>query len=155
GRQDWEGDVDAAPVPADDWDAEIERAVERRLVQVMFTVPKERLRVVNGEDPDPDADPVTDAPWPDLHITPPTPAADRDPAPPLEVVSADEPVGRLSHSTDDSGRRSVGGVYVAEAVRFERPRGRVLRMVQSIERERPLSGGSRGSSGGDKSVRTV
>lgn len=31
----------------DDWD--IEKAIERRLVQVMFTVPKERLRVVNAE----------------------------------------------------------------------------------------------------------
>ncbi|KAK0627677.1 hypothetical protein B0T14DRAFT_141429 [Immersiella caudata] len=31
----------------DEWD--IERAVEQRLVQVMFTVPKERLRVVNAE----------------------------------------------------------------------------------------------------------
>ncbi|KAK6085487.1 hypothetical protein SCUP515_00594 [Seiridium cupressi] len=31
----------------DEWD--IEKAVENRLVQVMFTVPKERLRVVNGE----------------------------------------------------------------------------------------------------------
>ncbi|KAI0485277.1 hypothetical protein GGR56DRAFT_681459 [Xylariaceae sp. FL0804] len=33
----------------DDWDDDIERAVERRLVQVMFTVPRERLRVVNAE----------------------------------------------------------------------------------------------------------
>lgn len=31
----------------DEWD--IEKAIERRLVQVMFTVPKERLRVVNAE----------------------------------------------------------------------------------------------------------
>ncbi|KAJ4425163.1 hypothetical protein N0V82_000218 [Gnomoniopsis sp. IMI 355080] len=31
----------------EDWD--IERAVEQRLVQVMFSVPKERLRIVNGE----------------------------------------------------------------------------------------------------------
>lgn len=31
----------------DEWD--IEKAVERRLVQVMFTVPREPLRVVNGE----------------------------------------------------------------------------------------------------------
>ena len=31
----------------EDWD--IERAVEQRLVQVMFTVPKERLRVVNAD----------------------------------------------------------------------------------------------------------
>src|SRR5699024_8797999 len=30
-----------------DWD--IERAVEQRLVQVMFTVPREPLRIVNGE----------------------------------------------------------------------------------------------------------
>jgi hypothetical protein len=29
-----------------DWD--VEAAVERRVVQVMFTVPKEKLRVVNG-----------------------------------------------------------------------------------------------------------
>ncbi|KAI0598294.1 hypothetical protein F4775DRAFT_583866 [Biscogniauxia sp. FL1348] len=32
---------------AEEWD--IEKAVERRLVQVLFTVPKERLRVVNAE----------------------------------------------------------------------------------------------------------
>lgn len=31
----------------DEWD--VERAVEQRLVQIMFTVPKERLRVVNAE----------------------------------------------------------------------------------------------------------
>lgn len=31
----------------DDWD--IEKAVEQRLVQVMFSVPKERLRIVNGD----------------------------------------------------------------------------------------------------------
>uniref|UniRef100_A0A4E9D1Z2 Galactose oxidase n=1 Tax=Gibberella zeae TaxID=5518 RepID=A0A4E9D1Z2_GIBZA len=60
GRQDWEG---LGPIPRDammsggsgpepgtesDWD--IERAVEQRLVQVMFTVPRERLRVVNGNE---------------------------------------------------------------------------------------------------------
>ncbi|KAH6685712.1 hypothetical protein F5X68DRAFT_16516 [Plectosphaerella plurivora] len=32
----------------DDWD--IERAIEKRLVQVMFTVPKEKLRVVNADE---------------------------------------------------------------------------------------------------------
>ena len=32
----------------EEWD--VEAAVERRVVQVMFTVPRERLRVVNGED---------------------------------------------------------------------------------------------------------
>ncbi|OBR02812.1 hypothetical protein CH63R_14038 [Colletotrichum higginsianum IMI 349063] len=43
GRHDW--DVDQRSL--DEWD--IEKAVEQRLVQVMFTVPKERLRVVNAE----------------------------------------------------------------------------------------------------------
>lgn len=63
GRSAWDGD--GAPGPSssggggghghgagegwdeDDWD--IEKAVEQRLVQVMFSVPKERLRIVNGE----------------------------------------------------------------------------------------------------------
>ncbi|KAI2607307.1 uncharacterized protein GGS25DRAFT_514727 [Hypoxylon fragiforme] len=39
----------------EEWD--IEKAVERRLVQVLFTVPKERLRVVNAE---PDAESAVD-----------------------------------------------------------------------------------------------
>ncbi|KAL9065758.1 MAG: hypothetical protein Q9157_007368 [Trypethelium eluteriae] len=41
-RRGMEGDEDE-----DDWD--VEAAVERRLVQVMFTVPKQRLRVVNTD----------------------------------------------------------------------------------------------------------
>ncbi|KAI1342363.1 hypothetical protein F5Y15DRAFT_301467 [Xylariaceae sp. FL0016] len=41
---------DVAPADDDDeWENDIEKAVEKRLVQVMFTVPKERLRVVNAE----------------------------------------------------------------------------------------------------------
>ncbi|OHE94717.1 hypothetical protein CORC01_09934 [Colletotrichum orchidophilum] len=43
GRHDW--DIDQKSL--DEWD--IEKAIEQRLVQVMFTVPKERLRVVNAE----------------------------------------------------------------------------------------------------------
>ncbi|KAK4199437.1 hypothetical protein QBC40DRAFT_227902 [Triangularia verruculosa] len=42
-RQLWGGEGEGEG----DWD--IERAVEQRLVQVMFTVPKEKLRVVNAE----------------------------------------------------------------------------------------------------------
>ncbi|KAK0668707.1 hypothetical protein QBC41DRAFT_276292 [Cercophora samala] len=42
-RQSWGGEE----TQDGEWD--IERAVEQRLVQVMFTVPKERLRVVNAE----------------------------------------------------------------------------------------------------------
>ena len=39
---------DAVAHEADDEEWDIESAVERRVVQVMFTVPKEKLRVVNG-----------------------------------------------------------------------------------------------------------
>lgn len=39
---------DAVPHEADDEEWDIESAVERRVVQVMFTVPKVKLRVVNG-----------------------------------------------------------------------------------------------------------
>ncbi|KYK61390.1 hypothetical protein DCS_02532 [Drechmeria coniospora] len=58
GRHDWEEDAGGSAAAHEEpqqvkdmeneWD--IERAVEQRLVQVMFTVPKERLRVVNGDD---------------------------------------------------------------------------------------------------------
>ncbi|KAI9829103.1 MAG: hypothetical protein M1832_000126 [Thelocarpon impressellum] len=50
------GDVEGAgsAASADEWD--VEAAVERRVVQVMFTVPREKLRVVNGSGEDVDAD---------------------------------------------------------------------------------------------------
>ncbi|UNI16648.1 hypothetical protein JDV02_003068 [Purpureocillium takamizusanense] len=48
------GDDDDGAREKDEWD--IERAVEQRLVQVMFTVPKERLRVVNAAADDGDDD---------------------------------------------------------------------------------------------------
>ncbi|KAH7030858.1 uncharacterized protein B0I36DRAFT_322638 [Microdochium trichocladiopsis] len=43
------GGYQPARAPDDDEDWDIEKEVEKRLVQVMFTVPKERLRVVNAE----------------------------------------------------------------------------------------------------------
>lgn len=43
-------------MPYDDGDWDIESAVERRVVQVMFTVPRDKLRVVNGG---PDGDEVS------------------------------------------------------------------------------------------------
>ncbi|KAG6014902.1 hypothetical protein E4U54_004682 [Claviceps lovelessii] len=196
GRQDWEVEDQTGG----DWDTEIEKAVERRLVQVMFTVPKERLRVVNGaEDPDEQTH-ETEAETrntritqvPDVKIVPATPAAElgdpvsvvsvlapvSEPMPEPEPQSGkrissaeskdrdrdrdrddddDEPHRRMSHSTDDSGKRSSGAMYVAEAValRFERPRGRVLRMVQSIERERVQSVDSRESRESRSSVKSV
>ena len=48
-----EGDVTTRDDDDDEWD--IESAVERRVVQVMFTVPREKLRIVNGG-PDGDGD---------------------------------------------------------------------------------------------------
>lgn len=56
GARDWgveggtggERQSDAVAHEPDDEDWDIESAVERRVVQVMFTVPKEKLRVVNG-----------------------------------------------------------------------------------------------------------
>lgn len=49
------GGASAALTDDDDWD--VESAVERRVVQVMFTVPRGSLRVVNaGPDPDPELD---------------------------------------------------------------------------------------------------
>ncbi|KAF5018476.1 hypothetical protein F66182_9530 [Fusarium sp. NRRL 66182] len=57
GRRDWEGvergammSGGAGPEPGAESDWDIEKAVEQRLVQVMFTVPRERLRVVNGNE---------------------------------------------------------------------------------------------------------
>ncbi|KAK0645632.1 hypothetical protein B0T16DRAFT_390216 [Cercophora newfieldiana] len=49
GREAWDGGEGSTLKgdEEDEWD--IERAVEQRLVQVMFTVPRERLRVVNAE----------------------------------------------------------------------------------------------------------
>lgn len=44
--------VDSEPRRSTETEWDIERAVEQRLVQVMFTVPKEKLRVVNGESED-------------------------------------------------------------------------------------------------------
>ena len=46
GARDWDPDVGGSRLTDEDWD--VEGAIERRLVQVMFTVPKEKLRVVNG-----------------------------------------------------------------------------------------------------------
>ena len=58
GRQDWNekdvfgGPSSRGPGGADENEWDVERAVEDRLVQVMFTVPKERLRVVNAGEND-------------------------------------------------------------------------------------------------------
>lgn len=47
GKEAWTGGGQEQDEDDEEWD--VERAVEQRLVQIMFTVPKERLRVVNAE----------------------------------------------------------------------------------------------------------
>jgi hypothetical protein len=150
GRQAWEESKDTedgANIPRksveDEWD--IEKAVEQRLVQVMFTVPKERLRVVNAEiekeeevvlvDPekedqvDGDGDGLfEDIETPDI----PEKSAFRDTGKGRELLNPAE-------ALDDSRERRASStmsdrVLTAEAIRFERPRTRVLDMVDSIEK---------------------
>ncbi|KAG6049272.1 hypothetical protein E4U39_006259 [Claviceps sp. Clav50 group G5] len=203
----------AAGESENDWDTEIERAVERRLVQVMFTVPKEKLRVVNGGEEEEDLDDgeggqraqqqhekqqgvreperelLTNRAQVQVQRTDGGIAAAQSAElvdPEAEKRALSLPVqdekektkemekekekekekenrdenedkekrenkeekeeerdeddessqGRMSHSTDDWDKRSSGAIFVAEAVRFERVRGRVLRMVESIEKEK-------------------
>lgn len=70
GARDWDVDAervasrdggrDAVPSDGGDEEWDVESAVERRMVQVMFTVPREKLRVVNGG-PDLDGDSILSA----------------------------------------------------------------------------------------------
>ncbi|KAL1860467.1 hypothetical protein VTK73DRAFT_7342 [Phialemonium thermophilum] len=128
----------------EDWD--IERAVERRLVQIMFTVPKERLRVVNAEvEAEEEAAVVEDV----EHQAEKGGGESSLDGPPCredqhgEVreacpgAHADREVheGLLaSLAGHEDGRRSPPAtLHTAEAVKLERPRTKVLEMVESIE----------------------
>lgn len=171
GRQDW-GDAEGRPSISGENDWDVERAVERRLVQVMFTVPKERLRVVNADDEDGDmddekqplhqpqsavlVDPDTSTTQGSTssrsglssrHIRPHddsdeggAPIADTDHIHDLDhddallgVDLGDLGDRRNSHSTFDSDRRLSVAYMTAEAMTLERPRTRVLQMVDTIE----------------------
>lgn len=176
GRQDW-ADGKGPAQTEDDWD--VERAVEQRLVQVMFTVPKERLRVVNGAEEDDDdtemdkavaqSAQINDVHEAALHqpfvaelVNPssssqsstsrelaPSPDREREAHnrphfDDSDLLHVDIAEPRLSHSTDDSGRRSSGAVFTAETVTFERPRTRVLDMVDTIESRSQSNSPTRG-----------
>ncbi|KAM0464602.1 hypothetical protein ACHAPV_002434 [Trichoderma viride] len=173
GRQDWEGAGAGAGSAAgreNDWD--IERAVENRLVQVMFTVPKERLRVVNGEDFDdgtstderiplhmPQTAELVDMDKRSSQVDPSLRSAsklsshldDEGGGVPVDERDRDDGFLRinqedyeeksdrddrserpLSIATDVSFARSAS-VYTAEAMTFERPKTRVLQMVDRFE----------------------
>ncbi|KAJ0115408.1 hypothetical protein J7T55_012687 [Diaporthe amygdali] len=160
----------------EDWD--IERAVEKRLVQVMFSVPKDRLRVVNADnadlvsleesvvfvDPEKDGLPIADTNAPGKEKEKETahneePEEQEDVADVASVASQTEEASRArreriqqgkqperpllllkvpqapaSDTSEDSRRRSISPVVrTAEQVRYERPRTRVLDMVESFE----------------------
>ncbi|ROW05148.1 hypothetical protein VSDG_00216 [Cytospora chrysosperma] len=169
-----QGEGDGWEEEGEDWD--IEKAVESRLVQVMFSVPKDRLRVVNAdadlvslEESVVVVDPETDKAQPSPVSATQEAAAGREKGKGKEpetmgdkekeefeeaaddVASQSEEVGkgkqpdrhslyldvpqRLgSQSSGDSRRRSMSPVVMmAEAVKFERPRTRVLAMVEGFE----------------------
>ncbi|KAL1879822.1 hypothetical protein Daus18300_001660 [Diaporthe australafricana] len=157
----------------EDWD--IEKAVEQRLVQVMFSVPKDRLRVVNADnadlvsleesvvfvDPEKDNPPIQDTNEPDkekgkvvAHDEEPEEAEDgasvasqteegtrarreriqrgNQPERPSLLLKVPQPPA--SETSEDSRRRSISPVVrTAEEVRYERPRTRVLDMIESFE----------------------
>lgn len=170
----------------EDWD--IERAVEQRLVQVMFSVPKERLRIVNGEpdiisieesvvvvDPEKDGDddeagelsPIleeekmilgkgkdkaegkqagADDELPKTSDSVKQRGDDEAGAETRDKGKAMQPEGQrqplllevpqhADSEASESPRRSFspGVPMTAEEVRFERPRTRVLDMVENIE----------------------
>ncbi|ROT40742.1 hypothetical protein SODALDRAFT_245722, partial [Sodiomyces alkalinus F11] len=169
----------------DDWD--IEKEIEKRLVQVVFTVPRERLRVVNGDETDLDrqegeaemVDPEKRVMLSEESSSKPEPLRIRKQMPSLEKINtnvgpaaplvlgnakgsgrADDPWSPAPERTrptllqvpspeEGAARRGSGGsgdaglgdtngrhsatIHTAEAVRFARPRTKVLEMVESFE----------------------
>ncbi|KAH6855832.1 hypothetical protein B0I37DRAFT_350969 [Chaetomium sp. MPI-CAGE-AT-0009] len=167
----------------EEWDRDLERAAEQRTVQIMFTVPREPLRVVNAEiereesvlivDPDDDEygtdekastapaeassqqQELGPAPLPPPRLVPPNEddnhkAADRRSTATLELPRGISPSPSVQASSIISTT-----LRTAEAVRLERPRTRVLDMVESLEtrsREGSRSGSPASSLG--RSLRT-
>lgn len=160
----------------EEWERDLERAAEQRTVQIMFTVPREPLRVVNAEvereesvlivDPD-DEEYVTDekasatapveveveassrpepALLPPPRLVPPGEdghnAADRRSTATLELPRGVSPSSSVRADSINSTT-----LHTAEAVRLERPRTRVLAMVESFE-TRSREGSPSGSPGG-------
>ncbi|KAK4228817.1 hypothetical protein QBC38DRAFT_361026 [Podospora fimiseda] len=159
----------------DDWD--VEKAVEQRLVQVMFTVPKERLRVVNAEvaesivsvfEEEQQLEEGQEGVLGDVRDEEQEEEEERlrVPVPPARTVSSmtgRSSVGGGGISPSASLRTMsirTGTLHTAEAVRLERPRTRVLAMVESIESKKgdsrdssPAPSGKSGRSGGGVSLR--
>ncbi|KAJ4294884.1 hypothetical protein N0V88_005123 [Collariella sp. IMI 366227] len=134
----------------DEWERDIERAAQQRTVQIMFTVPREPLRVVNAEvereesvliiDPDEEEYDAGDlgarkrSPAPEsTHLRPPrtqTPAENKG----NRLSTATLEVSRTSPSPSlRTASMMSETLHTAEAVRLERPRTRVLAMVDRLE----------------------
>lgn len=193
GKEAWTGDGQGGNDGDDDWD--VERAVEQRLVQVMFTVPKERLRVVNAEieslqeeqsvilvNPGDESEDGTVSRESSVRVGGEKSGGDvasggggsaserlRVPSDSSNRRRNRESVAGSVRSialTADGGGTTIGGIspsaslraasiagtetlHTAEAVRLERPRTRVLAMVESIEskssRDNSPSGSTRSS----------
>ncbi|KAK4460950.1 hypothetical protein QBC42DRAFT_271297 [Cladorrhinum samala] len=182
GKEAWTGDGQGWNDGDDDWD--VERAVEQRLVQVMFTVPKERLRVVNAEiesmqeeqsgilvNPGDESDDSTISRASSVKGGNEKSGGDAggiggsgggNASERLRVPSDSSNIRRDKGSMAGSVRSispsaslkavsftGTGTLHTAEAVRLERPRTRVLAMVESIEssssRDNSPSGSTRSS----------
>ncbi|KAK3939885.1 hypothetical protein QBC46DRAFT_262317 [Diplogelasinospora grovesii] len=195
GREAWEstarGSGSGAGSDYDEWD--IERAVEQRLVQVMFTVPKERLRVVNADEIEKEEEVA-------VLVNPGDSEDDEDDQRQGEYGRLEQEVEDLAKGTEreeeeegegehgkgkltreDKGKgkekeeqqmgerplqtkgdsetttdskEETSSVHTAEAVRLERPRTRVQKMVESLEKRgsRDNSPGSSSSSNPTRSI---
>ncbi|KAH8884812.1 hypothetical protein GQ53DRAFT_751757 [Thozetella sp. PMI_491] len=154
GREAWEAaaatrDGMGAAENEDEWD--IERAVEQRLVQVMFTVPKERLRVVNAEVEREEEVVVVDLEEEtfdepeDEYVGEENDAFDPEKAAMRAAEEDDGDIGKgrelkeyFDTEADEAPSERTDSMntttfHTAEAVRLERRRTRVLEMVESIE----------------------
>ncbi|KAK3687376.1 hypothetical protein B0T22DRAFT_127175 [Podospora appendiculata] len=158
GREAWEEGTGGVQRD-DEWD--VERTMEQRLVQVMFTVPKERLRVVNAEVEREEEDGFGEDGgeksgdqyrWDeDEHGEKGGYGDDEgkgkereggsigggslDPAAAAAAAGPGHHAvpGGLSPSPSVRSSSVTTTIHTAEAVRLERPRTRVLEMVESIE----------------------
>ncbi|KAH7324628.1 hypothetical protein B0I35DRAFT_424646 [Stachybotrys elegans] len=161
GRHDWESTGPGGSnekEPETDWD--IERAVEQRLVQVVFTVPKERLRVVNADEVDGLGDEshiaevVDAAPLSPELREPRTPIRQEmreDRHSPFPETPDKHDMDRLSRVDTMEYRMSTESkapvLMTAEAITVKtlsRPKSRVLQMVDTIE-SRSQEGSREGS----------
>lgn len=145
-----------------EWD--IERAVEQRLVQVMFTVPKERLRVVNAEvereeeqtavvvDPDNDGDGDGGKPSASASASASTPALTDEPlrlrpAPPRPESrdrdrdrDRDADRNRLSTATPELSLQGGGGISPSPSLRASSITTSTLHTAEAVRLERPRRG---------------